>query len=61
MKFFAVILLSLFISVKSSTVRRQDGTFDANAKTNGKNLQLAYLAPYTSPLKDQSKNYEMLY
>ena len=39
MKFFSVILLSLFISVKSSTTT-QDGIFHKNAKANSENLQL---------------------
>ena len=55
MKFLYVISLSLFISVKSSTARAQDGIFQENAKTiNGKNLHLAYLAHNTPLLKDQS-------
>ena len=60
MKFLSVILLSLFISVKSSTASA-DGTFRENVKTNGENLQLAYLAHYTSLLKDHSSNSEMLH
>ena len=35
MKFLSVIILSLFISLKSSTASAQDGTFHENAKTNG--------------------------
>ena len=46
MKFLAVILLSLFILVKSSTARTQDGIFHENAKTKGENFQLKYLAYY---------------
>ena len=61
MKFLYVISLSLFISVKSSTARAQDGTFHENAKTNGENLHLAYLAHCTSLLKDQSSHSDMLY
>ena len=58
MKFLSVILLSLFISVKSST-STQDGTFHKNGKTNGENLSVSILG-YTSSLKDQSPNSEML-
>ena len=61
MKFLAVILLSLFISVKSSTARTQDGIFHKNAKTKGENFHLKYLAHYTTILKDQSSNSEILY
>ena len=61
MKFLYVISLSLFISVKSSTALAQDGTFHEDAKTNGENLQLGYLAYSTSLLKDQSSHSEMLY
>ena len=61
MKFLSVIILSLYISVKSSTARAQDEIFHENTKTNGENLQLSYLAQYTSLLKDQSSNFEMLY
>ena len=61
MKFLAVIFLSLFISVKSSTARTQDGIFHENAKTNGEDLLLKYSTHYTTLLKDQSSNSEMLY
>ena len=44
MKFLAAILLSFFISVKSSTARTQDGIFRESAKPNGENSQLKHLA-----------------
>ncbi len=54
MNFLAVLLLSLFISVKSSN-DTQDGTFHKNTETNGENLYLL-LSPKGSVVRANITN-----